>query len=182
MQSLFNRIFVHSISSTVGSKVNFLPMITNFMNVRFTYWLIYILTVLTLCVCFLFIRPTQRLNRVAVEILESRHTANVRGQVFVTETDSTSSVCPPSSWWARKTSPVRKTTSGLRRNPAAFVSPPPPPSFHIHARARGRESINMDVCADERRKAMHNEWSDYPRSLPGEALDFLKQWEHLLVN
>lgn len=40
----------------------------------------------------------------------------------------------------------------------------------------------MDICADERGEAMHNEWSDYPRSLPGEALDFLKQWEHLLVN
>ena len=38
------------------------------------------------------------------------------------ETDCTSSVCRLLSWWARKTSPARKTTSGQPRSPAVFVS------------------------------------------------------------
>lgn len=66
--------------------------------------------------------PTQKLTKAAVEILESQLTASGRGRVFVTETDCTLSVCPPLSWSGRRTSLVRKTTSGRLRNPAVFVS------------------------------------------------------------
>ncbi len=65
--------------------------------------------------------PTQKLTKAAVEILESQLMANGRGQVFVTETDSTLSVFLPLSWWGRRTSPVRRTTSGRLRNPAVSV-------------------------------------------------------------
>lgn len=73
--------------------------------------------------CLMYLRPpAQRLSKAVVEILEFQLTASGRGQVSVTGTDCTSSVCLPSSWWGRRTSPVRRTTSGQLRNPAAFVS------------------------------------------------------------
>lgn len=75
---------------------------------------------------------TQKLTKAAVEIPEFHLMANGRGQVFVTGTDSTLSVCLPLSWWARRTSPVRRTISGRLRNPAVFVSSWVPRAFHIH--------------------------------------------------
>lgn len=82
---------------------------------------------------------TQKLTKAVVEILESQLMANGRGQVFVTETGSTLSVCLPLSWWGRRTSPVKRTTSGRLRNQAVFVSSWMPYGIqilHVHTCAR----------------------------------------------
>lgn len=71
-----------------------------------------------MCLCL----PIQKLSKAVAEILEYQHMVNERGQVSVMGTDFTSSVCLPLNWWERRTSPVRRTTSGQLRNPVVFVS------------------------------------------------------------
>lgn len=111
--------------------------------------------------------PLQRSSRAAAEIQGFPPTASGKALASVTATGCTSSACPPSSWWARRTSPARKTTSGPQRSPAASVGPLAPPSavFNIH---EARCIMNGPITRDR---------------FPDEALDLPhQQWEHLLVN
>lgn len=90
-----------------------------------THWLVSPLLMLYVSLFdFIFFLPPQRSSRAAAEILEFPPTGSGKAWASATATDSTSSACPPSSWWARRTSPARKTTSGPRRSPAASVGPP----------------------------------------------------------
>lgn len=121
---------------------------------------------------FLFFFYLQRSNRAAVVTPGSHPMANGRVRAFVTETSCTSSACPPLSWWGRRTSPVKRTTSGRPRNPAASVSLSDASCvFGVPAHKYG--------CSRRRGYgALHNKWPDYPHSWPC----ILKQWMLLLFN
>lgn len=128
----------------------------------------------TCWISFFFFFYLQRSNRAAVVTPGSHPMANGRGRAFVTETSCTSSACPPLSWWGRRTSPVKRTTSGRPRNPAASVSLSDascvfgvPVSAHKYGCSRRRGY-----------GALHNKWPDYPHSWPC----ILKQWMLLLFN
>lgn len=122
--------------------------------------------------------PTQKLTKAVVETLESRLMANGRGLVFVTGTDSTLSVFLPLSWWGRRTSPARRTTSGRLRNPAAFVSPCFPYIIQIlhnticTSTTLLKRGINMYVCADECREGCIINDQIIPTVCQAEAVDF----------
>lgn len=98
---------------------------------------------------YLFYFSLQKSNRAAAATPGSHPTASGRGRVSATETGCTSSACPPSSWWGRRTSPVKRTTSGRPRSPAASVSlraSPAHPCQHINMDAgTARRIINGPI-------------------------------------
>lgn len=116
----------------------------------------------------------QKSNRAAVVTLGCHLMASGKGRAFVMETGCTLSACQPSSWWGRRTSPVKRTTSGQPRNPAASVS-----LSDVSCFFDALVSAHIYGCLRRLGNgALHNKWLDYPYSRPC----IFKQWVHLLFN
>lgn len=112
-------------------------------------------------IIYFFLGLAQKLTKAAAETLASHPMANGRGQASAMGTDSTLSVCLPSSWWGRRTSRVRRTISGRLKNPAVFVSRWMLCAFHIHVHVW----VHKYGClCGWVQGALHNKRSDYPHS------------------